>query len=228
MRARRHLTLPRLLLYLAGAVVVVLVLAQLLLPRIAESRIRSRLDPYGEVHSVHVSAWPAIELLWGDADSAAVKAGALALSTARAASLLHEAKGFSEVSVTASSVRLGKLQLTDATLHKHGGRLTGSAMVSGAAVKAALPAGVTLKLLGSEGGKVSVQATGALFGVGATLGAIAEASDGKIVVHPSGPLLGGVRLTLYSDPRVSVLGVSARAVQSDPPIYRVGLTARLR
>ncbi len=228
MPRRRHLTLPWLLLYLAGAVVAVLLLAQLLLPRIAESRIRSRLDPYGQVHSVNVSAWPAIELLWGDADSVHVQAGSLALSTSRAASLLHEAKGFSEISLAASAVRLGKLQLTEATLQKHGDRLTAAALASGAAVKAALPGGVTVELLGSEGGKVSVRATGALFGLGASLDAVAEASGGRIVVHPSGALLGGVRLTLYSDPKVHVLGVSARAVRSDPPIYRVGLSGLLR
>jgi len=228
MPRRRHVTLPRLLLYLAGVVVLVLVLAQLVLPRIAESRIHSRLDPYGQVHSVHVSAWPAIELLWGDADSVHVQAGALALSTSRAASLLHEARGFSDISLTASSVRLGKLQLTGATLQKDGDRITAAALASGAAVKAALPAGVTLKLLGSDGGKVSVRATGALFGLGASLDAVAEASGGRIVLHPSGLLLGGVRLKLYSDPRVDVVGVSARAVHSDPAIYRVGLTAVLR
>ncbi len=81
--------------------------------------------------------------------------------------------------------------------------------MSGADVNAALPRGVTLQLLGSEGGKVMVRATGALFGFGASLDAVAEASGGQIVVHPAGPLLGGVRLTLYSDPRVYVLGVSA-------------------
>ncbi len=112
MTRRRRLSLPWLLLYLAAAVVVLLALAQLLLPRIAESRIRSRLDRYGTVHSVHVSAWPAIELLWGDADSAKVQAGTLALSTARAATLLHEAKGISTISFNAAGVRLGRLRLT--------------------------------------------------------------------------------------------------------------------
>ena len=50
---------------LAGAIALVLVLAQLLLPGIAASRISSRVGKYGTVESVSVSAWPAIELLWG-------------------------------------------------------------------------------------------------------------------------------------------------------------------
>ncbi len=228
MRIRRHPTLPRLLLYLAGAVVVVLVLAQLLLPRIVESRIRSRLDPYGQVHSVHVTAWPAIELLSGDADSAKVETGSLALSTTRASTLLHEAAGISQISFTASTVRLGKLRITDATLHKHGNRLSAAGLVTGADVRAALPAGVSLQLLESAAGKVAVRVRGSLFGVGGVLDAVAEPNRGRIVVHPSGLLLGGFRLTLYSDPRIDVLGLSARAVRNNPPLYRVGLTALLR
>ena len=51
----------------AGGVVVVLGLAQLLLPGLAAQRVRSEIGRYGVVHSVSVSAFPAIELLWGDA-----------------------------------------------------------------------------------------------------------------------------------------------------------------
>ena len=36
---------------------------------IAASRISSRVGRYGKVQSVSVSAWPAVELLWGHADS---------------------------------------------------------------------------------------------------------------------------------------------------------------
>ena len=53
----------------------VLALAQVLLPRIAASRISSRVGRYGKVQSVSVSAWPAVELLWGSVDSVRVAAG---------------------------------------------------------------------------------------------------------------------------------------------------------
>ncbi len=100
--------------------------------------------------------------------------------------------------------------------------------MSGADVRAALPPGVTLRLLGSENGRVMVRAAGALFGFGASLDAVAEASSGRLIVRPEPSMLGTVRITLYSDPRVYVVGVSARAVSSTPPSYRVGLTALLR
>ena len=54
-----------------GSAGLALVLAQLFLPRIAASRISSRVGSYGKVSSVSVSALPAMELLWGDADSVA-------------------------------------------------------------------------------------------------------------------------------------------------------------
>ena len=57
-----------------------LVLAQLFLPAHRREPDPSRVGRYGKVQSVSVSAWPAIELLWGDADSVHVSAGSLALS----------------------------------------------------------------------------------------------------------------------------------------------------
>src|SRR5271167_3644190 len=100
----------RLALLLVGGVVLALALAQVFLPRIAASRISSRLGRYGRVESVSVKAWPAVELLWGHADSATVRAGGLALSTAQTANLLWEARGFRDIDLTASSARVGRLK----------------------------------------------------------------------------------------------------------------------
>ena len=60
---------------IGGLLVLVLVLAQLILPRIAADRISSRIGRYGQVEHVSVSAWPALKLLWGDAGSVDVSAG---------------------------------------------------------------------------------------------------------------------------------------------------------
>src|SRR5207248_45620 len=51
-----------------GVIVLLLVVAQLVLPGIAEQRLRDRLSRNGTVIQVHVSAFPAIELLWHHAD----------------------------------------------------------------------------------------------------------------------------------------------------------------
>jgi hypothetical protein len=196
-------------LWLLGAVVVVLGLAQIFLPKIAASRISSRLGKYGEVQSVHVSAFPAIELLWGDADSVTVHARTLKISPTQTGKLLHEARGLDRIDLTADSTSEGPLRLQLVSLRKHGAKLHAQGTVSPADIKAALPAGVSLQLVGSSGGKVEVRATGGLFGVGATVDAVAEAEGGKLVVRPRGFLLEALKLTLFSDPHVYVEGVAA-------------------
>ncbi len=218
----------RVALSLAGGLLLLLVIAQVLLPRLAASQITSRVGRYGTVLGVSVSAWPAVELLWGHVGSVRVRAKSLALSPAQAASLLLEAKGVASMDVSAESVRLGKLTVTDASLRKRGDALSGQSVVSEAAVKAALPAGFTVRLLRSEGGEVEVQATGALFGVGASVNAVAGASDGKLVAHPLGFLIEGLQLTLFSAPHIYVEGVGASVQSSDPHSYRLTMSASLR
>ena len=58
-----------------GVVLLVLLIAQLVLPGIAANRLRDQLSKSGTVLSVKVSAFPAIELLWGQAGSVVVRMG---------------------------------------------------------------------------------------------------------------------------------------------------------
>jgi LmeA-like phospholipid-binding len=210
-----------------GGLILLLALAQAVLPRIAVNRIEARVGRYGTVQSVSVSAWPAVELLWGHVGSVRVRAKSLALSPAQAASLLWEAQGAASMDVSAESVQVGTLRLSDASLRKRGNALSAQALTSEADVKAALPSGFGVRLLRSEGGKVEVQATGGLFGVGATVNAVAGASEGKLVARPLGFLIEGLQLTLFSDPHVYVEGVGA-SVQSEQPLsYWLTMSARL-
>jgi hypothetical protein len=212
---------------LAGGVLLLLGLAQVFLPRIAASRISSRVGRYGSVESVSVKAWPAVKLLWGNADSVRVRARSLRLSPAQTAKLLWEARGLGDITMTAASVQEGPLRLSDVSLYKRGQALTAQALISGADVIAALPPGVSVQLLESEGGEVKVKARGGLFGVTASVDAVAAASDGKLVARPLGALLSGLQLTLFSDPHVYVLGVGASVVAAQPLSYRLTMRARL-
>jgi hypothetical protein len=218
----------RLALLLVGGVALALAAAQVLLPRIAASRISSRVGRYGGVQEVEVRAWPAVELLWGHADSVSVRAKPLSLSPAQAAKLLWEARGVQRMELAAPEVRVGPLRLTGARLHKRGSSLTAEAGVSEADMRAALPPGLEVQLLGSEGGRVRVRAGGGLFGVGASVQAIAEPSEGRLIAHPLGVPLQGLRLTLFSDPHVYVEGVGAERRAGQAPGYRVSMSARLR
>jgi hypothetical protein len=220
----------RVALAVAGGALLLLVLAQVFLPKIAASRISSRLRKYGSVQSVSVTAWPAVKLLWGSVDEVTVKASSLKVSPAQTAKLLWEARDVSEMQMTASSAQEGPLQLSDISFRKRGSALSAQALTTEAAVKAALPQGIGLQLIGSEGGTVRVRASGGLFGVGASVDAVAGASEGKLVVHPLGLLVEGLQVTLFADPHLYVRGVGASAV-SEPQGgqgYRLSMTASLR
>ncbi len=199
-------------------------LSQLLLPRFAASRISSRVGRYGTVQGVSVSAWPAVRLLWGSAGSVTVTALDLKMSPPQAADLLGEGGGAEHVHASAQRLLLGPLELTDVSLSGHGRDLSARASVSNEAIASVLPPGVQVQLLQSRGGRVLARVSGGLFGVGATLDAVAEASDGAIVVHPRGLLLQALSLRLFSDPRVRVLGLAASA---GPGGYRLAVSATL-
>jgi hypothetical protein len=200
----------RVALWLLGAVVVLLGLAQLFLPKLAASRISSRVGRYGKVTSVHVSAWPAVKLLWSDADSVEVRARHLSVSPSQTGKLLHEAKGVHDFDLFADEAREGPLPVIDVRLQKRGNALHASAFANSADVQAALPEGFGVQLIGSSEGKVEVRASGGLFGLGASVDAIAEASEGKLVVRPRG-LLESLKLTVFSQPQVALRSIGARA-----------------
>lgn len=222
--------LTRFALWFAGAAIVLLALAQVFLPRIAASRISSRVSRYGKVESVHVTAWPAVELLWGDADSATVRASEVKLSPAQTARLLWEGRGVDRIDFTATDAQEGSLRLRDVSLRKRGHALRAQASATAADVKAALPPGFDVRLLGSKRGEVEVQASGGLFGIGASVDAVAAASAGRLIAHPRGLLLEGLQLTLFADPHVYVEGVEAKATTgpAGAPGYRLTISASLR
>jgi hypothetical protein len=213
-----------------GTVLVVLGLAQVFLPKIAASKISSRVGKYGSVEHVHVSAWPAIKLLWGDADTVEVRASRLRVTPSQTAKLLAEAHGISDLDLSSLGASEGSLPLSDVSLHKHGRKLSAHAFVTQADVKAALPEGFGVELLGSSEGQVEVRASGGLFGIGASVNAVAQASDGKLVVHPRGLLLEALKLTLFSDPRVYIESVEAHAASGEGGAtgYQLAIGASLR
>ena len=215
---------------LAGAIALGLGLAQVFLPRVAANRISSRLARYGTVQSVSVGAWPAVELLWGRADTVRVRAMSLKVSPSQTASLLREARGVSDLQLTAPRVQEGPLPMTDVSLRKRGDALSGEGWITKAHVRAALPKGFDVQLLKSEGGTVQVRASGGLFGVPARVDAVASPSEGRLVVHPLGLLLEGLKITLFADPHIYVeaVGASEAAGPGGEPSFRLTIRASAR
>ena len=213
------------------AVVVLLVLAQLLLPGIVAGRVRSKLARYGSVQSVSVSAWPAVKLLWGHADEVKVRASWLKLTPAQSGALVAEATSATKVQAIVERAQEGPLKLSDVRFDKNGSQLRGQATTSEADVKAALPPGFDVTLVGSSGGTVNVRASGGLFGLTASIEAVAEAQEGKLVAHPRLLFLEGLTLTLFENSQVYVEGVEAREVKGSPGAggaYVLSMWASLR
>ena len=77
------------------------------------------------------------------------------------------------------------------SFQKHGDALEGQALISRADAQAALGGGLEVQLQSSGSGQVQVRVGGGLFGVHATVEAVARAQAGKLVVHPLGFLLKG-------------------------------------
>jgi hypothetical protein len=221
----------RIVIGVAVAIVALVVLAQLLAPVIAARVVRGKVEQYGTVKSVRVQAWPAVKLAWKQADEVRVSAGRLKLEPEQAVALLGEAKGTDRVEASVESVEMGGLRLTDAKLEKHGKELRAQGVVSEEDIKRALPPGVEVALVKSEGGTVEVRASGGLFGVGASVEAVARAEDGKLVARPTGLLLSALKLTVFESASVYVEGVQARALASGPggeARYELSMWASLR
>jgi hypothetical protein len=169
-----------------------------------------------------------VELLWGSADSVKVRVMSLKLSPAQTAKLLWEARGVNDMQMTAPIVQEGPVRLRDVSIRKRGDALSAQARITAADVKAALPRGFEVQLIRSEGGSVEVKASGGLFGVGTSVSAVADGSEGKLVARPLGPLAGGLQITLFADPHVYVEGVGASVETGLSLSYRLSMRASLR
>jgi hypothetical protein len=190
-------------------VVLLLVLAQLILPGIAERRLRDRLARSGSVEHVEIDAFPAIELLWHHADTVRVQLRSYRSSgVANLSSLLRETGDVGSVDASAGSLNTGLLTLRDATLRKRGGELTGTARVTEADLRAALPFITDVQPVGSSQNGLTLRGTATLLGVSASVDATLTAQDGRIEVVPDVPFGGLATVQVFSDPRIDVQSVS--------------------
>src|SRR5436305_13394757 len=107
----------------AGAVVVLLVLAQLLLPGIAAQRLRDRVSPSGHVLHVEVHAFPAIKLVWHRADRVVVRVAQYQSSPGQLGGQLGQTAETGSLDASAAELDAGLLTLRDAKLRKRGNTL---------------------------------------------------------------------------------------------------------
>lgn len=204
----------RRLIALGVVVVVLLVLAvaQLVLPGIAASRLRDELSKSGTVLSVKVSAFPAIELLWGQADRVVIRMADYQAGASQIGGELGRAANVGTLDISAQEVQSGLLTVRDARLRKQGNELIGTAVVRQADLRAAVPFLDNVEPVASSGGQLILRGTASLLGLKATVDAVVAARDGALVVTPAVPFGGIATITLLDDPHVRVQSVSAVAV----------------
>jgi LmeA-like phospholipid-binding len=212
-------------------------LTQAVLPRLAAQRVRDRVKPYGKLEDVSVKAFPAIELLWGKAESASASAKRLSLSEADAVKLVWEGRGVHDTTLKVAALELAVpglpsgVVLRDAVLSKRGDRLSTQATITQADLDAAAPSGVRARLLASAPGTVEVSASGSLFGVQATVEAVAMPSEGRLIARPLNIPFGAfVEMTLFADPHLYLEGISVtpEGAGSSQAAWRLRLSGRLR
>src|SRR5437588_12561401 len=100
---------------IAGAMVVLFGIAQVVLPGLAAQRLRDRLRKSGTVLKVEVDAFPAIELLWHQADRVVVDVGRYSSSPGHLGSMVSESADVGTLDASASELDTGLLTLRNAT-----------------------------------------------------------------------------------------------------------------
>lgn len=205
--------------------IVVLGVAQLVLPGIAARRIRTRLSAYGSVRSVSVQAFPAIELLWHHADSVHISLASYQSGSGQVGSLLGQLGGVGSLVVGADQLDVGLLRLRDATLRKRGQTLSAAARVSEADLRAAVPFLDGVVPVASGDGSLILRGAVTVLGVTARATATVLTRGGALIVSPNVAFGALATLTLFSDPHVAVRRVSAT---SAPGGFTVSAQAVLR
>jgi hypothetical protein len=196
----------------AGVVLLVLVVAQLVLPGVAAHRLRDQLSHSGTVLQVKISAFPAIELLWHQADSVVIRMGSYRSGTGQLGGTLAGTADAGSIDASAQMLQAGLLTLRNATLRKRGAALTGSATVTEADLRSAVPFLDNVQPIASGGGQLVLRGTASLFGLSATVDATVAAVGGELLLRPDVPFGGLATITLLDDPHVHVDSVSAVSV----------------
>ncbi|MGE5617364.1 MAG: LmeA family phospholipid-binding protein [Candidatus Woesearchaeota archaeon] len=204
--------MKRILLVVVGLVVTLLLAAQLLLPTVAAQQIRDHLSRSGTVLHVEVDAFPAIELLWHQADRVVVRMGSYRSSAARLSSTLSQVADTGTMDASAARMTAGLLTLRNARLRKQGNELTGSATITESDLRASIPILDGVQPVVSADGALTLRGTATVFGLTATADATVQPQNGDLIVTPDLPLGGLATITLFSNPRIAVEGVAASPV----------------
>jgi hypothetical protein len=208
----------------AGVVLALLIVAQLVLPGIAADRLRGRLAGSGTVLEVKVSAFPAIKLLWHRADHVVVRMADYRSGASNLGDTLAQTADVGKLDASAAELHSGALSLRNATLVKRGNELIAAATVTEADLRAAVPFLQGVQPVASGEGQLTLRGTASLLGFQASVDATVAAVNGALVVAPGVPFGGIATITLFDNPHVRVQSVDAVAL---PGAFRISARATL-
>jgi hypothetical protein len=209
----------------AGVLLALLIVAQLVLPGIAADRVRDRLADSGTVLEVKVSAFPAIKLLWHRADHVVVRMADYRSGASNLGDTLAQTADVGTLDAAAAEVDSGALTLRNATLVKRGNELTAAATITEADLRAAVPFLQGVQPVASSGGRLTLRGTASVLGFQASVNATVAAENGALVVAPDVPFGGIATITLFDNPHVRVQSVGAVAL---PGAFRISARATLQ
>lgn len=206
----------RALLAVVGLLVVALIAAQLLLPGVAENRLKSDLETQGSDVTVSVKAFPAVKLLFGRADDVTIDVANLRPDETgedgdSLSDLLAETKKTKKLDVHVNVLEDKLLRIEDVRLTKDGDNLTAVVKLRKSDVDEALPAELELVDRDVPNG-LAVAGSTDVFGeqIEAEANIYAD-DDGTLVLEPSDELLGDlVSVPIFEDDRVAVDSMSAK------------------
>jgi hypothetical protein len=189
--------MPRVLLLIFGAIVLLLVASQFVIPAFAEREVERRLEENGGSASADVDAFPALRLLFGDGDRLEATGQNLTLDVAERQRVLGRLDRFDEVEVELADFRVGPFQLDAFVMTRGEGERNYRTAFSGEA-----SAREVASFLGSEagglfGGLLGGLAAGTLPGGGETplpieLTALVRSNDGRVEVTRTRGSVAGV------------------------------------
>jgi hypothetical protein len=192
------------------------VVAQFVLPGIAEDRVRDDLNDHGVVREVSVSSFPAVKLLWGSADEVTAEMESFEVTEQELADLAEDGEGAGEVELRTERGRIGRAPFGEAVLRQDGEDLRATLLLSERDIATALPPGSDARVRGAGEDSVTLEASAGVFGLDVARREITVAArDGAITAQPSGGIVGSIvggvaSVTVFREPRIRVDRVGGR------------------
>jgi hypothetical protein len=216
---RRRWRLRRTLLLGGGLVAAALLLAQALLPTIAEHEVRSALGSQATGVHVDIRATPAVKLLWHRADHVNVEVDRLTPAASGGGSVGDMISGLRVAPDL--NLRVHELdgprgvRLRDVSMHKHGDVVVGRADVNLRSLESSLPFGMRVRPVNGAGDGIRLEGSIAPLGRPIAARATLLADGGRIVVRPEGIPIASALLAVpvFSDDRIAVDSLAGRPTE---------------